>query len=153
MEDKRSVPIPLEDGSGRANPVCGVSEQPCLGEDRPVSPGSGHSTTGRLNLVQGVPEQLLQHTTSRVSSCGSVMGSRRVSPAASLADSLQSVRMAEELRFQLEMKRLELEAEERRLAVEERRDARRLEIEAASEARRLELEVRSWRWRSIEILS
>ena len=63
------------------------------------------------------------------------MGSRRVSPAISLTDSLQSVGMAEELRFQLEMKRLELEAEERR-------EARRLEIEAASEAKRLELEVR-----------
>ena len=75
------------------------------------------------------------------------MGSRRVSPAASLADSLQSVEMAEELRFQLEM-RLELEAEERRetrrleIEAEKRREARRLEIEAASEARRLELEAR-----------
>ena len=41
------------------------------------------------------------------------MGSRRVSPAASVADSLQSVGMAEELRFQLEIKRLELEGEEK----------------------------------------
>ena len=148
--------------SGRASPVCGVSEQQCLGEDRPVSPVSGRSTIGRLNFAQGVPKQLLHHTTGRVSSCGSVMGSRRVSPATSLADSLQSVGMAEELRFQLEMKRLKLEAEERRLAVEERRleaekrreakrlkleaeerrEARRLEIEAANEARRLELEAR-----------
>ena len=57
--------------------------------------------------------------------------------------------MAEELRFQLEMKRLELKAEERR-------EARRLDIEAASEARTLELE--GWRWRRkkrrrIEILN
>ena len=89
-----------------------------------------------------MPEQLLQDTTGRVSSRESVVGSRRVSPAASLADSLQSVGMAEELRFQLEMKRWELEAGERRLAAEERREARRLEIEAAREAKRLEAEER-----------
>ena len=46
MEDRRDVITPLEDGSARASPVCGVSEQPCLGEDRPVSPGSEHDTTG-----------------------------------------------------------------------------------------------------------
>ena len=146
MEDKRNVPTPLEDGSGRASPVCGVSEQPCLGEDRPVSPVRSRSTTGRLNLTQGVPEQLLQHTTGRVSSYGSVMGSRRVSPAASLADSLQSVGMAKELRFQLEMKRLEIEVanKARRLEAEERREARRLalEVEERREARRLKLEAR-----------
>ena len=94
MEDKRNVPTPLEDGSGRDSPVCGVSEQPCLGEDRFVSPVSSHSTTGRLNLAQGVPEQLLHPTMGRVSSCENVMGSRRVSPAASFADSLQPVGMA-----------------------------------------------------------
>ena len=66
------------------------------------------------------------------------MGSRRVSPAASVADSLQSAGMAEELRFQLEMKKLELEAEERR-------EARRLEIKAANEARRMELEAEARR--------
>ena len=162
MEDNRNVLTPLEDGSGRASPVYGVSEQPWLGEDRPVSPASGRSITGRLIPAQGVPEQLLQDTTGRVSSRRTVVGSRRVSPAASLADSLQSVGMTEELRFQLEMKRLELEAEERRearrleleteerrlaaeerrLAAEERREARRLEIEAASEVRRLKLEAR-----------
>ena len=145
MEDNRNVPTPIEDGSGRASPVCSVSEQPCLGEDRPVSPVSGRSTIGRLNLAQRVPEQLLQNTTVRVSSRGSVMGSRRVSPAASLAGSLQSVRMVE-LRFQLEMKRLELEAEERRearrLEIEAASEASRLEIEAANETRRLELEAR-----------
>ena len=70
------------------------------GKDRPVSPVSKHSTTGRLNLAQGVPEQPLQPTTGRVGSCENVMGSRRVSPAASVADSLQSVGMAEKLRFQ-----------------------------------------------------
>ena len=133
MEYKRYVFTPLEDGSGRACPVRGVSEQPCLGEERPVSPVSEHSTTGRLNFVQEVPEQPLQHTKGRVGSFENVMGSRRVIPAASVADCLQSVGMAEKLRFQLEMKRLELEAEERR-------EARRLEIEAANEARRLELE-------------
>ena len=77
------------------------------------------------------------------------MGSRRVSPAASVADSLPSVGMAEELRFQLEMKRLELETEERRearrldLESEERREARRLELEV----RRLEVEKhRDFEW-------
>ena len=71
------------------------------------------------------------------------MGSGRVSPAASVTDNLQSVGMAEELRFQLEMKRLEIEAanEARRLEAEERREARRLEAEA--EARRLEVEERN----------
>ena len=66
------------------------------------------------------------------------MGSRRVSPSAIVAGSLESVGMAEELRFQLEMKKMELEAEERR-------EARRLEIEAANEARRLELEAEARR--------
>ena len=119
MEDKCNVPTPLEDGSGRASPVRSVSEQPCLDEDRPVSPVSDHSTTGQLNLAQEVPEQPLQPTTGRVGSCENMMGSRRVSSAASVADSLQSVGMAEELRFQLEMKRLEIEAanEARRLAL------------------------------------
>ena len=77
------------------------------------------------------------------------MGLRRVSPAASVADCLQSVGMAEEWRFQLEMKRLELDAEERRMAAEERmleaeerREARRLEAEERNEERRLDLEVR-----------
>ena len=74
MEDNRNVLTPLEDGSGRASPVCGVSEQPCLGEDRPVSPISGRSITGRLNPAQGVPEQFLQDTKGRVSSRGSVIG-------------------------------------------------------------------------------
>ena len=133
MEDKRDVFTPLEDGSARASPVRGVSEQPCLGEERPVSPVSDHSTTGRLHFPQEVPEQPLQHTTGRVGSCENMMGSRRVNPAASVAESLQSAGMVEEWRLQLEMKRLELEAEERR-------EARRLEIEAANEARRLELE-------------
>ena len=86
------------------------------------------------------------------------MGSRRVNPAASVAGSLQSVGMAEELRFQLELKRMEIEAatKERRIAVEaeERREARRLELEteerrearrmeAEAEARRLEVEERN----------
>ena len=93
MEDKRDVLTPLEDGSGRASPVRDVSE---------------HSTTGRLNFAQEVPEQPLQHKTGRVSSCENVMGSRRVSPATSVADCLQSVRMAEELRFQLRRRREEL---------------------------------------------
>ena len=82
------------------------------------------------------------------------MGSRRVSPAANVADCLQSIGMAEEWRFQFELKRLEIEAanearrleakaEARRLALEaeERREARRLEAEA--EARRLEVEERN----------
>ena len=169
MEDKRDVLTSLEDGSARASSVRGVSEQPCLGEDRPVSPISEHSTTGRLHFAQEVPELPLQHTTGRVGSCENLMGSRRVSPAASVADCLQSVGMAEELRFQLEMKRLEieaanevrrLEAEERRMAAEERRleleaeerretrrlelevEARRLEVEERNEAKRLDLEVR-----------
>ena len=128
MKDNRDVPTPLEDGYGRASPANDVSEQPCLGEDRPVSLVRGRSATRRLTPAQGVPEQLLQHITGRVSSCRSVVGSRRVSPTTSLADSLQSVGMAEELRFQPEMKRLELEAEERKLAAKERREARRLEI-------------------------
>ena len=96
-----------------------------------------------------MPEQLLQPTTGRVGSYENVMGSRRVSPAASVADNLQSVGIAEEWRFQLEMKRLELDAEERRMAAEARRleaeaEARRLELESEerTEARRLELEVR-----------
>ena len=142
MEDKRDVLTPLEDGSARASPVCSVSEQPCLGEDRPVSPIGRHSTTGRLNYAQEVPEQLLQHTTGRVGSCENVLGSRRVSPAASVTDNLQSFGMAEELRFQLELKRLEIEAanEAKKIEAEERREGRRLEIEAANVARRLELE-------------
>ena len=92
------------------------------------------------------------------------MGSRRVSPAPSVTDNLQSVGTAEELRFQLKLKRLEIEAanearrleieaanearrlkaEERRMAVkaEERREARILEAEERNEARRLDLEVR-----------
>ena len=45
----------------QAEPVLYVA---CLGEDRPVSPVSDHSTTGRLNLAQEVPEQPLQHTTT-----------------------------------------------------------------------------------------
>ena len=134
MADKRDVLTPLEDGSGRASPVHGVSDQPCLGEDRPNSPVSDHSTTGRLNFAHEVPKQPLQHTPGRVGSCENVMGSRRVIPAACVADSLQSVGMAEECRFQLEIKRLELEAEERRMAAEERR----LEAEERREARRLE---------------
>ena len=159
MEDRRDVLSPLEDGSARASPVRGVSEQPCLGEERPVSLVSEHSTTGRLHFAQEVPEQSLKHTTGRVGSFENVMGSRRVSPAASVADNLQSVGIAEEWRFQLEMKRLELEAEERRearrleieaanearrveLEAEERREARRLEVEEKNEARRLDLEVR-----------
>ena len=137
MEDQRNVLTPLEDDSDRASPVRGISEQPGLGEDRPVS---DYSTTGRLNFAQEVHEQPLQHTTGRVGSCENVMSSRRVSPAASVADNLQSVGMAEEWRFQLEMKRLEIKAanEARRLEAEERRKARRLEAEA--EARRLEAE-------------
>ena len=125
MEDERNVPTSLEDGSARASPVRGVSEQPCLGEDRSVSPVSEHSTTGRLNFAQEVPEQLLQHTTGRVGSCENLMGSRRVSPAASVADCLLSVGRAEELRFQLEMKWVEIEAanEARRLEADERRMA------------------------------
>ena len=62
-----------------------------------------------------------------------------------MADNLQSVGMAEELRFQLEMKRLELEAEARRLAleVEERNEARRLDLEV----RRVEMEKhRDFEW-------
>ena len=86
MEDPRDVLTSLEDGSARASPVRDVSEQPCLGEDRPVSPVSDHSTTGRLHFVQEVPEQPLQLTTGRVSSYENVMGSRRVSPAASAAN-------------------------------------------------------------------
>ena len=60
------------------------------------------------------------------------MGSRRVSPAASVADGLQLVGMAEKLIFQLEIKRLEIEAanEARKLEAEERREARRLELES-----------------------
>ena len=96
MEDQRNVPISLEDGSGQANPVRGVSEQPCLGEDRPVSPVNEHSTTERLNFAQEVLEQPLQHTTGRVGSCENMMGSRRVSPAANVAGGIQSVGMAEE---------------------------------------------------------
>ena len=151
MEDKRNVTTPLEDGSCRASPVRGVSEQPCLGEDRSVSPVSEHSTTGRLNFAQEVPEQPLQHTTGRVDSYENVMGSRRVITAACVADKLQSVGIAEELRFQLEMKRLEIEAatEARRLEAEARKlkleaEARRLalEVEERNEARRLDLEVR-----------
>ena len=81
------------------------------------------------------------------------MGSRRVNPAASVTDNLQSVGMAEELRFQLELKRLEIEAaneakrmeieaanEARKIEAEERREARGLEVEA--DARMLDLEVR-----------
>ena len=34
MEDNRNVPTLLEDGSDRSSSVYGVSEQPCLGEDR-----------------------------------------------------------------------------------------------------------------------
>ena len=99
-----------------------------------------------------MPEQPLQHITSRVDSFENVMGSRRVSPTASVADCLQSVGMAEEWRFQLVLKRQEieaanearrLEAEERRMAAEERREARRIEGEA--EARKLELEVEARR--------
>ena len=93
MEDKRDELTPLEDGSARASPLPGVSEQPYLGEDRPVSPGSEHSSTGRLHFSQGVPEQPLQHITGRVGSFEDKMGSRRVSPTASDADNLQSVGM------------------------------------------------------------
>ena len=114
MEDKHDELTPLEDGSVRASPIRGVSEQPCLGEKRPVSPISEHSTTGRLNFAQEVPEQPLQHTTGRVGSFENVMGSRRVSPAASVTDNLQSIGMAEELRFQLELKRLEIKAAKKR---------------------------------------
>ena len=46
MEDKRDELTSLEDGSARASPVRGVSEQPCLSKERPVSPVSEHSTTG-----------------------------------------------------------------------------------------------------------
>ena len=151
MEDRHDVFTPFEDGSARASPVRGVSEQPCLGEERPVNPVSEHSTTGRLHFAQEVPEQPLQHTTGRVGSFENVMGSRRVNPTASVADCLQSVGMAEEWRFQLELKRMEIEAvnearkmeaEARKLELEaeERRESRRLEVEA--EARRLDLEVR-----------
>ena len=140
MEDNCDVPTPLEDGYGRASPVDDVSEQLCLGEDRSVNLVRGRSATGRLIPAQGVLEQLLQDTTDRVSSRGILVGSRRVSPSTSLAESLQSVGMAEELTFQLEMKRMEIETEVKRLAAEERRKARRLEIEAASEAKRLEAE-------------
>ena len=52
MEDRHDVLTPLEDGLARARPVRGVSEQPCLGEERPVSPGSEYSTTGRLQFAQ-----------------------------------------------------------------------------------------------------
>ena len=88
MEDPRDVLTSLEDGSARASPVRGVSEQPCLGEKRSVSPVSEHSTTGRFNFPQEMPEQSLQHTTGRVGSFENVMGSRRVNPAASVADCL-----------------------------------------------------------------
>ena len=145
MEDEWNVLTTLKDGSARASPLCGVSEQPCLGEERPVSPVTEHSTKGRLNFAQEVPEQSLQHLTGRVGSFENVMGSRRVSPAASITNNLQSVGMAEESRFQFELKRLEIEAvnEARRLEAEERREARRLEVEA--EARKLELEVEARR--------
>ena len=59
MEDNRDVPTPLEDGYGRTSPVDDVSEQPCLGEDRPVSPVSGWNATEHLSPAQGAPEQLL----------------------------------------------------------------------------------------------
>ena len=95
MEDQRNVLTPLEDGSVRASPVRGVSEQPCLGDDRPVSLVSEHSTTGRLQFAQEVPEQPLQHTTARVGSFENVMGSRRMSPVSSVTDNLQYVGMAE----------------------------------------------------------
>ena len=89
MEDNSIVLTSHEYGSGRASPVRGVSEQPCISEDRPVSPVSEHSTTGQLNFAQEVPEQPLQHITGHVRSCENVMGSRRISPAASVADCLQ----------------------------------------------------------------
>ena len=111
MEDQRNILTPLKDGSDRASPVRGVSEQSCLDEERSVSPVSEHSTTGRLHFAQEAPEQPMKHTTGRVSSCENVVGSKRVSPVASVADGLQSVGMAEELRFQLEMRRLELKLE------------------------------------------
>ena len=76
MEDNHDVPTPLEEGYGRASPVDGVSEQPGLGEDRPVSPVSGWNATERLIPAQGVSEHLLQDTMGRVSLRGSVMGSR-----------------------------------------------------------------------------
>ena len=155
MEDERNLITPLEDCSAKASPARGVSEQPCLGEERSVSPVNEHSATGRLNFAQEVPEEPLQPTMGRVGSFENVMGSRRVSLAPSVTDNLQSVRMAEELRFQLELKRLEIEAanearrleieaanEERRLETEERREARRLEVEERNEARRIDLEVR-----------
>ena len=118
MEDERNVLTPLEDGSARASPARGVSEPPCLSEDRPVSHGSEHSTTERLHFVQEGPEHPMQHITGRVDSFENVMDSRRVSPAPSVTDNLQSVGMAEELSFQLEMRKLELEVEARRLEAE-----------------------------------
>ena len=74
MEDKREELIPLENGSARVSPVRGVSEHPCLGEERPVSPVSEHSTTGQLNFAQEGPEQPMQHTTGRVGSFENVIG-------------------------------------------------------------------------------
>ena len=98
-----------------------------------------------MHFVQEVPEQSLQHITGRVDSFENVMGSRRVSPVPSVTDNLQSVGMAEELRFQLELKRLQIESanEARRLEIEAANEERRLEAEERRKARRLEVEERN----------
>ncbi len=105
------------------------------GDSRSESPASTRS--GNIDKTQvGV------RTQSRVESVQEC-----VSPVLSLGGFSLTEGMSEEMRFKLEMRRMELEAEKeerelRRLQLEAEAKERRLKNEEAREARRLEAEVR-----------
>ncbi len=92
----------------------------------------GDSRTQFPASARSCSVDLAQFSVRTPSSTHSIHG--RVSSIRSIGGFSQTEGMSEEMKFKLEMRRIKLEAEKRRLKTEEAREARRLEAEERNEA-------------------
>ncbi len=94
------------------------------GDSRPESPGSGSVDLTQLRVRTPSPSHSVH---------------RRVSPARSVDGFSQTEGMSEEMRFKLEIRRMELEKvrDTKRLEVEKERELRKLQLQAEAEERSL----------------